>query len=184
MEKSRRGEKARAAGAALLLLALAGAASGQYPAKPVRFIVPPAAGGGTDIIARALSQKVSESLGAQFVVDNRPGAGQMIGIELAARSPADGHTILMAASTLAINPIMYKKVSYDPLRDFAPITQAASLPNVLVVHPSLPAKSVAELIALASRPPGKLKYASAGIGTSPQMSVELLTSTAKIDLVT
>src|SRR5881396_4308237 len=99
------------------------AAQTAYPAKPVRFIVPSAAGGGTDIIARALAQKLSESLGAQFVVDNRPGAGQMIGIEMAAKSPADGHTILMAASTLAINPIMYKKVSYDPLRDFAPITQ-------------------------------------------------------------
>src|SRR5438477_472233 len=123
MEKSRRGEKARAAVAALLLLALAGTASGQYPAKPVRFIVPSAAGGGTDIIARALAQKLSESLGAQFVVDNRPGAGQMIGIEMAAKSSADGHTILMAASTLAINPIMYKKVPYDPLRDFAPITR-------------------------------------------------------------
>jgi len=165
------------------LLSLGAAAQTAYPAKPVRFIVPSAAGGGTDIIARSVAHKLSESLGQQFVVDNRPGAGQMIGIELAARSPADGHTILMAASTLAINPIMYQKVSYDPLRDFAPITQAASLPNVLVVHPSLPAKSVAELIALARRQPGKINYASAGIGTSPQMSVELLKSMAKIDLV-
>ncbi|HYQ94678.1 MAG TPA: tripartite tricarboxylate transporter substrate-binding protein, partial [Burkholderiales bacterium] len=118
--------------AALLLLTLvcAGAAAQTgYPSKPVRFIVPSAAGGGTDIIARALAQKLSESLGQQFVVDNRPGAGQMIGIELAAKSAADGHTILMAASTLAINPIMYKKVPYHPLRDFAPITQAASLAN-------------------------------------------------------
>src|SRR5256712_6742462 len=162
MEKSRRGEKARAAVAGLLLSALAGTASGQYPAKPVRFIVPSAAGGGTDIIARAFAQKLSESLGAQFVVDNRPGAGQMIGIEMAAKSPADGHTILMAASTLAINPIMYKKVPYDPLRDFAPITQAASLANVLVVHPSLPVKSVAELIAYAKQRPGQLNFASAG----------------------
>src|SRR6266702_1634921 len=123
----------------LLISALAcasAAAQTAYPAKPVRFIVPSAAGGGTDIIARALAQKLSESLGAQFVVDNRPGAGQMIGIEMAARSSADGHTILMAASTLAINPVMYKKLPYDPLRDFAPITQAASLANVLVVHPS------------------------------------------------
>jgi tripartite-type tricarboxylate transporter receptor subunit TctC len=154
-----------------------------YPSKPVRFIVPSSAGGGTDIIARALSQKLSEALGQQFVVENRPGAGQMIGIELAAKAPADGHTILMVASTLAINPIMYKKVSYDPVRDFAPITQAASLPNVLVVHPSLPVKSVAELIALAKREPGRIAYASAGIGTSPQMSVELLKSLAGIDLL-
>ncbi len=154
-----------------------------YPSRPVRFIVPSAAGGGTDIIARAVALKLSESLGRQFVVDNRPGAGQMIGIELAAKSPADGHTILMAASTLAINSIMYKKVPYDPVRDFAPITQAASLPNVLVVHPSLPVKSVAELIALAKQQPGRINYASAGIGTSPQMSVELLKSMAGIDLV-
>jgi tripartite-type tricarboxylate transporter receptor subunit TctC len=171
---------------ALLLLTLvcAGAAAQTgYPAKPVRFIVPSAAGGGTDIIARSVAHKLSESLGQPFVVDNRPGAGQMIGIELAAKSPADGHTILMAASTLAINPIMYKKVSYDPLRDFAPITQAASLPNVLVVHPSLPVHSVAELIAYARQRPGQLNFASAGVGTSPQMSVELLKSMAGIDMV-
>ena len=154
-----------------------------YPSKPVRFVVPSAAGGGTDIIARAISLKLSEVLGQQFVVDNRPGAGQMIGIELAAKSLPDGHTILMAASTLAINPVMYKKVPYDPVRDFAPITQAASLPNVLVVHPSLPVKSVAELIAYAKRRPGELNFASAGIGTSPQMSIELLKSMAGIDMV-
>jgi len=166
-----------------LLCTAAAAQSGAYPARPVRFVVPSAAGGGTDIIARAISLKLAESFGQQFVVDNRPGAGQMIGIELVARAPADGHTLLMAASTLAINPIMYKKVSYDPLRDFAPITQAASLPNVLVVHPSLPVKSVAELIAYAKQRPGQLNFASAGIGTSPQMSIELLKSMAGIDMV-
>jgi tripartite-type tricarboxylate transporter receptor subunit TctC len=166
-----------------LLCTAAAAQSAAYPTKPVRFIVPSAAGGGTDIIARAISLKLSETFGQPFVVDNRPGAGQMIGIELAAKSPPDGHTILMAASTLAINPVMYKKVPYDPVRDFAPITQAASLPNVLVVHPSLPVKSVAELIAYAKRRPGELNFASAGIGTSPQMSIELLKSMAGIDMV-
>lgn len=166
-----------------LLCSAAAAQSAAYPTRPVRFIVPSAAGGGTDIIARAISNKLSEAFGQQFVVDNRPGAGQMIGIELAAKAPPDGHTILMAASTLAINPIMYKKVSYDPLRDFAPITQAASLPNVLVVHPSLPVKSVAELIAYAKQRPGQLNFASAGIGTSPQMSIELLKSMAGIEMV-
>jgi tripartite-type tricarboxylate transporter receptor subunit TctC len=171
---------------ALALLALmpwCASAQTPYPSKPVRFIVPSAAGGGTDIIARAVAQKLSEALGQQFVVDNRPGAGQMIGIELVAKSPADGYTILMAASTLAINPIMYKKVTYDPVRDFAPITQAASLPNILVVHPSLPVKSVAELVDYARRQPGKLNFASAGIGTSPQMSIELLKSMTGIDMV-
>jgi len=167
----------------LLSALLSAAAAAQYPAKPVRFIVPSAVGGGTDIIARAISLKLGESLGQQFVVDNRPGAGQMIGIELAAKAPADGYTLLMAASTLAINPIMYKKVPYDPIRDFAPITQAATLPNVLVVHPSLPVKSVAELIAYAKQHPGELNFASAGIGTSPQMSIELLKSMTGIDMV-
>ncbi|HZE10789.1 MAG TPA: tripartite tricarboxylate transporter substrate binding protein [Burkholderiales bacterium] len=167
----------------LLSALLSAAAAAQYPARPVRFIVPSAVGGGTDIIARAISLKLSESLGQQFVVENRPGAGQMIGIELAAKAPADGYTILMAASTLAINPIMYKKVPYDPVRDFAPITQAATLPNVLVVHPSLPVKSVAELIAYAKAHPGQLNFASAGIGTSPQMSIELFKSMAGIDMV-
>src|SRR5256712_5717150 len=194
MEARRRNEKNRAAvikanlllPAAFLLLTLvcAGAAAQTgYPSKPVRFIVPSAAGGGTDIIARALAQKLSESLGAQFVVDNRPRAAQIIVTDMAAKSPADGHTILMAASTLAINPIMYKKLSYDPLRDFAPITQAASLADVLVVHPSLPVRSVAELIAYAKQRPGQLNFASAGVGASPQMSVELLKSMAGIDMV-
>jgi tripartite-type tricarboxylate transporter receptor subunit TctC len=161
----------------------AGPVFAQYPSKPVRFIVPSSAGGGTDIVARAIAQKLSEALGQQFVVENKPGAGQMIGLEAAARAPADGHTLVMSASTLAINPVMYRKVPYDPVRDFAPITQAASLPNVLVVHPSLPVKSVAELIALAKREPGRIAYASAGIGTSPQMSVELLKSLAGIDML-
>src|SRR5215467_9115341 len=163
MEESRHGKKARAA-VALLLWALAAAAAAQYPSRPVRFIVPSAAGGGTDIIARAISLKLSESLGAQFVVDNRPGAGQMIGIELDAKSQGDGYTILMAASTLAINPVMYKKVPYDPLRDFAPITQAATLPNVIVVHPTLEVNSLKALIDYAKKNPGKLNFASAGIG--------------------
>ncbi len=169
--------------ALLVLMPWCAGAQTPYPSKPVRFIVPSAAGGGTDIIARAVAQKLSEALGQQFVVDNRPGAGQMIGIELVAKSPADGYTILMAASTLAINSIMYKKVPYDPVRDFAPITQAASLPNILVVHPSLPVKSVAELVEYARRQPGKLNFASAGIGTSPQMSIELLKSMTGIDMV-
>lgn len=166
---------------ALLPLAVVGQSA--YPSKPVRFIVPSAAGGGTDIVTRVIAQKLSDALGQQFIVENRPGAGQMIGIELAAKSPADGYTLLMASSTLAINPLMYKKVSYDAVRDFTPITQAATLPNVLVVHPSLPVHTVAELVALAKQRPGQINFASAGIGTSPQMSVELLKSMTGIDLV-
>jgi tripartite-type tricarboxylate transporter receptor subunit TctC len=182
------GHGVKPAGAVLALAlavawpALSRAQSG-YPSKPVRFIVPSSPGGGTDIIARSLAQKLSEALGQQVVVDNRPGAGQMIGIELAARAPADGHTILMAASTLAINPVMFKTVPYDPVRDFVPITQAASLPNVVVVHPSVPVASLRDLLALAKQRPGQIAFASAGIGTSPHMSVELLKSMAGIDLV-
>jgi tripartite-type tricarboxylate transporter receptor subunit TctC len=169
---------------AFALSSFALAASAQtYPSKPIRMILAFPPGGPTDINARLFAQRLSEQLGQQVVVDNRPGAGQMIGIELAAKAPADGHTIVMTASTLAINPVMFKKVPYDPVRDFAPITQAASLPNILVVHPSLPVKSVAELIALAKRRPGQIAYASAGIGTSPQMSVELLKSLAGIDML-
>jgi tripartite-type tricarboxylate transporter receptor subunit TctC len=165
------------------MLASAAAASAQYPSRPVRFIVPSSAGGGTDIIARALAQKLAEAFGQPFVVENRPGAGQMIGLELAAKAAPDGHTLVMAASTLALNAVMYKKVPYDALRDFAPIMQAATVPNVLVVHPSLPVKSLAELLAHARQHPGKLSYASAGIGTSPHMAIELLASMAGVEMV-
>jgi tripartite-type tricarboxylate transporter receptor subunit TctC len=167
---------------ALLVLLCGPAAAQDYPSRPVRIVVPSSPGGGTDILARVLADHLSRSLGGQVFVENRPGAGQMIGIEQVARAAPDGYTLLMAASTLAINPAMYKKVNYDALRDFAPISQVAGLPNVLVVHPSLPAKSVAELIALAKQKPGQLTYASAGIGTSPHMGMELFKSMAGIDL--
>ncbi len=161
----------------LLLLALAVdhafAQGTAYPAKPVRIVVPSSPGGGTDILARLLAQKLTENLGQQFVVENRPGAGQIIGIEAVARSAPDGYTLLMAASAIVINEVLYKKPPYDTLRDFAPITLGASLPNILVVHPALPAKSVRELIALAKARPGMLNYSSAGSGTSPHLSMEL-----------
>jgi tripartite-type tricarboxylate transporter receptor subunit TctC len=173
--------KIRLWSALALVSLLAGSAAAQdYPSRPVRIVVPSSPGGGTDILARVLADHLSRSLGGQFFVENRP--GQMIGIEQVARAAPDGYTLLMAASTLAINPAMYKKVNYDALRDFAPISQVAGLPNVLVVHPSLPAKSLAELIAFAKQKPGELTYASAGIGTSPHMGMELFKSMAGIDL--
>lgn len=174
------------AGVVLMLLSLAATplfAQGAYPTKSIRLIVPSAPGGGTDIVGRVVAQKLSASLGQQVVVDNRPGAGQMIGIDMVAKAPADGYTLLMAASPLVLNHLMYKKVSYDAVRDFAPVSQVAVLPNVLVVHPSLPVKTVAELIALAKSQPGKLNYASAGTGTSPHMSMELFKTMAGIDMV-
>jgi tripartite-type tricarboxylate transporter receptor subunit TctC len=144
--------------------------------------VPSSPGGGTDILARVLAQKMSESLGQQFVVENRPGAGQVIGIEAVAHSAPDGYTLLMAASAIVINEVLYAKPPYDTLRDFVPITLGASLPNILVVHPALPVKSVRELIALAKARPGQLNYSSAGSGTSPHLSMELFRLMAGITL--
>ncbi len=167
----------------IVVFAYPAAAQSDYPSRPVRILVPSSPGGGTDILARVLADHLSRSMGGQFFVENRPGAGQMIGIEAVARAAPDGYTLLMAASTLAINPAMYRKVSYDALKDFAPITQVAGLPNVLLVHPSLPVRTLQELIALAKDKPGHLTYASAGIGTSPHMGMELFKSMAGIDLV-
>jgi len=129
-----------------------------------------------------LADYLAKSLRGQFYVENRPGAGQMIGIEAVAHAAPDGYTLLMAASTLSLNPVMYKNVKYDPVHDFAPVSLVASVPNVLVVHPSVPARTLAELIALAKQKPGQMSYASAGIGTSPHMGMELLKSMAGIDM--
>src|SRR4026207_888903 len=136
----------------LLILGNANA-QGDYPTRPVKVIVPSPPGGGTDILARVLAQHFSKALGQPFVVENKPGAGNMIGIESVARAPADGYTLLVVASTLALNSVLYKKVPYDPVRDFAPITIAAAAPNVLVVNPGLPVKSLPELIAPAQAKP-------------------------------
>jgi len=175
--------------ARLVLMALAAAAAGSafaqagYPSKPVRLVVPSSAGGGTDIVARIIAPELSKRLGQQVVIDNRPGAGTMIGIEVAAKSPPDGYTLLMGLSTLAINSALYKKVPYDPVRDFAPITVAVTSASILVVHPSLPVKTLKELISFARARPGQLNYASAGIGTYPQMTYELFLSMAKLKMV-
>jgi tripartite-type tricarboxylate transporter receptor subunit TctC len=168
-----------------LSAAAAGAAFAQagYPSKPVRLVVPSSAGGGTDIVARIIAPELSKRLGQQVVIDNRPGAGTMIGIEVAAKSPPDGYTLLMGLSTLAINSALYKKVPYDPVRDFAPITVAVTSASILVVHPSLPVKTLKELISFARARPGQLNYASAGIGTYPQMTYELFLSMAKLKMV-
>ena len=171
---------------ALCLCAASGAAIAQsgaaWPAKPVRIIVPTSPGGGTDIVTRALATRVSEALGQQIIVDNRPGAGQILGTEVVARAPADGYTQLMAASAIVLNQVLATKPPYDILRDFVPITIGASLPHVLTVHPSLPVKSVKDLIALARAKPGALNYSSAGSGTSLHMAMALFLSMARIDI--
>ena len=167
---------------ALLLLLAVEAMAQQYPAKPVRIIVPSPPAGGTDIVGRVLAEHFSKTLGQPFFVENKPGAGNLIGIEAAARSAPDGHTLLMTASTLVLNSVLYKKVPYDPVKDFAPITIAATAPNILIVNANVPAKTTAELIALAKQKPGALSYGTPGIGTSPHLCMELLKYMAGIDV--
>ena len=170
--------------ALLTLMFLATPAAAQsYPARSIRLIVPSAPGGGTDIVGRTIGNKLTEYLGQQVVVDNRAGAGTIIGIDIAAKSPPDGYTLLVGLSTLAINPSMMVKLPYDAMRDFAPISHMVSVPNALVLHPSVPARTVKELIGLARAKPDSLNAGSAGSGTSPHLSMELFTSLAKISMV-
>ena len=179
--KTRRWQRAAAFAVSM---AAAGAACAQtYPTRSIRLVVPSSPGGGIDISARIVAPRLAEYLGQQVVVDNRPGAGTMIGSEIVARAAPDGYTLLMGISTLAINPAIYRKVPYDALRDLAPISQAVSLPNVIVSHPSLPAKNLKELIAFARSRPGQLSFASAGVGTSPHLSMELLLVMAGLKMV-
>lgn len=155
-----------------------------YPSKPIRFIVPYAPGGSTDIVARLLAQKLAEALGQQVLVDNRPGAGGSIGADLVAKSPPDGYTMVTAVTgIMAINQFLYRKLPFDPEKDFAPVTQVGSLPLILVVHPSIPAKNVKELIAIAKAKPGQLNYGSSGVGTATHMTTELFKTMAGVDIV-
>ncbi|MEK7875755.1 MAG: tripartite tricarboxylate transporter substrate binding protein [Pseudomonadota bacterium] len=168
--------------AAALLVTGGAQAQPDYPAKPIRIVVPSSPGGGTDILARQIAPKLTERWGQQVVVDNRPGAGQMIGIELVAKAAPDGYTLVITATPLALNTVLYKKVPYDPVRDFAPISQVAAMPNMIVTHPSLPARNIRELIALAKARPGELVYASSGMGTGPHLSMELFLSMAAVKM--
>jgi len=155
-----------------------------YPRRPIRLIVPFPPGGGNDIVARAVAQELGKSLGQPLVVDNRAGAGGAIGAELAARSPADGYTLFLGGvGSHVVNPSLHAKLSYDPIRDFAPVTLIASAPSVLVVNPSLQATSIAEFTALAKANPGKLNYASNGNGSSAQLAAVLYESMAGVRMV-
>ena len=160
----------------------AGAGAQSYPAKPIRLIVPFAPGGGTDVIARLLASRMSESFGRQVLVDNRGGANGIIGTEIVARAPADGYTLLFVSSPHSVNPSMYPKLPYDTVRDFMPISQAATSPYVLVVHSSLNVRSVRGLIALARARPGQIDYASGGSGSSAHLAAELFKDMAGISL--
>jgi tripartite-type tricarboxylate transporter receptor subunit TctC len=169
---------------AALVLAMPMAQAQNYPNKPVRIISPYSPGGLGDLVPRAIANALSESLGQQFLVDNRPGASQAIGMQAAAKSPADGYTMVYGSVTsLAINPAVSKDLPYDPVKDFAPVSLCVTTPLFMVVHPSVPAKNVKELIALAKRQPGKLSFASGGAGSSNHLAGELLKLLAGVDLL-
>ncbi len=172
------------AAAAIACVAVAGNGIAQnYPAKVVRMIVPFSAGSGSDTIGRLLAASLSEGFGQQVIVDNRAGAAGNIGAEIAARAPADGYTLLLANIGHAANVTLYRNMGYDILRDFAPVTQAASAPAIVVVHPSLPVKSIAELVKLAKAKPGAINYSSGGAGTATFIAAELFTGPAGIQLL-
>lgn len=153
-----------------------------YPAKPVRMVVPFAPGGGTDVIARHLAARMTESFKQQILVDNRAGANGIVGTDIVAHASADGYTLLFVSSPHSVNPALYAKLPYDTLRDFAPVSMVATSPYVLVVHPSLPARNVKELIALARARPGQIDYASGGLGSSAHLAAELFSQMAGIKL--
>ena len=169
--------------AVMLLAHVADVFAQTYPARTIRLIVPSSPGGTSDFLGRLLAPKLSEALGQQIVVENRPGASSMVGAEVVAKAAPDGYTLLISPAALAINPSMYAKISFNTQRDLAPISLLAEAGNVLVVHPSVPARSVKELIALAKRRPGHLAAATPGLGGSPHMAAELLKIMAGIDVL-
>ncbi len=155
-----------------------------YPARPLRLIVPTAPGGGTDFTGRLVAAKLSEAMGQQVVVENRGGGGGSVGADNAAKATADGYTLLLGSiATHAVNPALYKKLPYDHLKDFAPVSLIGTVPNALVVHPSVPVKSMQEFITYAKANPGKINYGSSGVGSPPHLSMELLRSMTGINLV-
>ena len=174
-------------GAGVALSALSGFCAAQgaadYPNRPVRMIVVFPPGSGTDIAARLMAQELSAQLGKQFVVDNRPGAGGMMGAEAAVTSNPDGHTLLMVSSSYTINPSVYAKMPYDPKKDLVPVTLVGSTPYLFAAHPSVPVKTVSQLIALAKAKPGQLNYAAGGVGVGSHLAGELFKSTANVDIV-
>jgi tripartite-type tricarboxylate transporter receptor subunit TctC len=174
-----------AASASLLLAGvdLAQAQAVSYPDRPVRIIVPFAPAGPVDVVARLVGQKLTERFGKQFFVENQAGAGGNLGMGNAAKAAPDGHTILFVSSSYVVNPSLYARVPYDPFKDFIPVTVAGDVSNTLIVHPSIPARSVKELVDLIKANPGKYNYAHAGVGTTPHLSGELFRLAAGVDIV-
>lgn len=169
--------------AALSIFGSSPAPAQAYPSKPVRLVVGFAPGGSTDVVARLLARKLSESMGQPVIVDNRAGAASNIAAELVARAPADGYTLLYMTSTLTVNASLYSKLPFDVVQDFVPVTPVVDIPSVLAVHPSLPVKTVKELVALAKSRPGEIAYGSAGNGSATHLATELFKSIAGIDLL-
>ncbi|OGA53235.1 MAG: hypothetical protein A3G24_28185 [Betaproteobacteria bacterium RIFCSPLOWO2_12_FULL_62_13] len=168
----------------LFVAFFAGATGAQsYPSKPIRLVVPFPAGGPSDIVGRVLGQKLAEQLGQNVVPDNRPGAGGNLGIGQVAKAPPDGYTIVVSAPTVAISPSLYSNLTYDPMKDLAPVARLATIENVLIVHPSVPAKNLKQFIALARAHPGKLNFGSGGAGTTNHLANELLKHLEKLDMV-
>lgn len=186
MQSNTARSKAIGAGAICVCILSSWPASGAeaYPDRPLRMIVPQAAGGSTDFISRQVALQLSDLWGQSVVVDNRPGANANIGMDIAARAPKDGYTLLMGGSApITINPALYRKMPVDPLQDFDPVTLIAYSTSVLVAHPSLPAKTIGELIALAKAKPGQLSYASAGAGSTPHLSAEMFKHMTGVDIL-
>jgi len=169
--------------AVLVSPAMGAEAGARYPVKPIRFIVPFPPGGGNDIVGRIVAQKLAEALGQSVVVDNRGGAGGTVGTDITAKSPADGHTMLINNISLAVNATLFPKLPYDTLHDLAPVTMVGRQPNILVVHPSVPAKSMRDLIALAKARPRQINYGSGGVGTASHLATELLKLMTQTDMV-
>ncbi len=176
--------RARGFAFACALIAAGAALAQTFPSRPLRYIVPFPPGGGADLVARAVAARMTEGGVFNVVVDNRPGAGTIVGAEMAARAPADGYTLFMGSNTTnAINPNLYPKLPYDAIRDFTPVSRLTSFPNILVVHPSLPVKSVRELVALGRARPGQLNFASSGSGTPAQLAGVMFGEAAGIRMV-
>ena len=177
----------RSVGVALALsaavLAAAPAGAQNYPTKTVRLILPFPPGGPSDILGRALSQKLSEQMGQQVIADNRPGAGGNLGLELTSKAPPDGYTVVLSSPLISLSPLLYSKLNYDPFKDLAPISLVAQIQNVVLVHPSVPAKNLKELAQVARASPGKLNYGSGGVGTTTHLAPELFMSLTKTKMV-
>jgi tripartite-type tricarboxylate transporter receptor subunit TctC len=168
----------------VLILLVVGTASAQtYPSKTIRMVMPFPPGGPTDIVGRLVAQKLSEQIGQSVVADSRPGASGNVGLEIASKAPADGYTIVLSSPVIALSPLLYARLNYDPWKDLAPIALVGAVRNVLVVHPSVPAKNLKELIEIARKQPGRLSYGSGGIGTTTHLAPELLKSLEKIDIL-